>query len=181
MSDHKITLKINNAKETLDTLQFNTAGTGAVRVQAQADVNYELIDEATGFGPENITVKRVGKDLQITFEGSNIDEPDLIIENYYAEDGVSNLVVGQHENGHFYPYVPESGQTNEAISLLAEEVFAGQALGGEAVVNPLWVFNPMWLLALLPIAAIAAVAGSSGSDMTTPPPPPPRLSRCVPL
>ncbi|WP_338809499.1 Ig-like domain-containing protein [Neisseria leonii] len=157
-----ITLKVNSAKETLDTLQFNTAGNQAVRVKAQPNVNYELTDEATGFGPENIMTRRSGNDLHIAFEGSDIAEPDLIIEGYYDQDN-TNLLIGRHENGNFYPYVPESGQTADAVSMLADHVAAGQALGGNPVTSPLWVFNPLWLLALLPIAgAIAAISGGSG-------------------
>lgn len=119
-----ITLKVNSAKETLETLQFNTEGTAAVRVKAQPNVNYELTDQATGFGPENIMTQRVGNDLHIAFEGSDIAQPDLIIEGYYDQDN-TNLLVGQHENGNFYAYVPESGQTADAVSMLADHVSAG--------------------------------------------------------
>ena len=113
----------------------------------------------------------VGNDLQIAFEGSDIEQPDLIIEDYYDQDN-SNLLVGTHENGNLYPYVPETGVQTDAVTLLAQEVSVGQALGGEALKSAMWAFNPWWLLALVPIAGIAIAAGhdsSSGSKDTTPP------------
>ena len=166
-----IILKINNASETVQSINLNTNLKQAVRVQAQNDVNYQLIDQNTGYAPENITTKRVGNDLQIAFEGSDIEQPDLIIENYYDQDN-SNLLVGAHENGNLYPYVPETGVQTDAVTLLAQEVSVGQALGGEALKSAMWAFNPWWLLALVPIAGIAIAAShdsSSGSKDTTPP------------
>ena len=164
-----IILKINNASETVQSINLNTNLKQAVRVQAQNDVNYQLIDQNTGYAPENITTKRVGNDLQIAFEGSDIEQPDLIIEDYYDQDN-SNLLVGTHENGNLYPYVPETGVQTDAVTLLAQEVSVGQALGGEALKSAMWAFNPWWLLALVPIAGIAiAVGHDSGSKDTTPP------------
>ena len=166
-----ITLNINNAKSTVESIQLKTGQGAPVRIPARANVNYQMIEEATQVGPENIMTKRAGQNLEIAFEGSSIENPDLIIENYYAADGKigysdgdSNLLIGEHENGNLYPYVPESAIQEDAVSMLAEEVQAGQALGGEAISEAFWMPNPLWLLALLPLAAIAAAGGSSGGE-----------------
>ena len=79
-----ITLKINNAKETVETVKFQTASGEVLRIPAQSEVNYQFIDEATQFGPENIMTKRVGDNLEIAFEGSDISNPDLILEGYWS-------------------------------------------------------------------------------------------------
>ncbi|WP_416191171.1 Ig-like domain-containing protein [Neisseria sp. CCUG12390] len=162
-----ITLKINNAKETIETVKFQTASGEVLRIPAQSQVNYQFIDEATQFGPENIMTKRVGDNLEVAFEGSDISNPDLIIEGYYSgqtDASKSSLLVGQHENGGMYPYVPESAEPTDAVTMLAEEVQAGQALGG-AIVNSLWAPNPLWLLGLLPVgAAAAALAKNDDKD-----------------
>ncbi|MBP6862193.1 MAG: tandem-95 repeat protein [Neisseriaceae bacterium] len=175
-----IVLKINDKKETLETFKIvgGERGHGAqgkpLSIAAKANVHYELTDEATAFGPENIATKRVDGDLWIAFEGGDIAQPDLIIEDYFAADGASgyaegesNLVIGQHENGKYYPYVPESAEQSDAISLLADGAEAGQALGGEEVAL-FWMFNPLWLLALLPVAAIAASSGGGGGGDKAP-------------
>ena len=161
-----ITLKINNAKETVETVKFQTASGEVLRIPAQSEVNYQFIDEATQFGPENIMTKRVGDNLEIAFEGSDISNPDLILEGYYSEAtdaSKSSLLVGQHENGATYPYVPESAEPSEAVTMLAEEVVAGQALGGE-IIGSMWAFNPLWLAALVPLGVAAAVAANSHHD-----------------
>ena len=161
-----ITLKINNAKETVETVKFQTASGEVLRIPAQSEVNYQFIDEATQFGPENIMTKRVGDNLEIAFEGSDISNPDLILEGYYSEAtdaSKSSLLIGQHENGATYPYVPESAEPSEAVTMLAEEVVAGQALGGE-IIGSMWAFNPLWLAALVPLGAAAAVAANSHHD-----------------
>ncbi len=161
-----ITLKINNAKETVETVNLQTASGEALRIPAQANVNYQFTDDATQLGPENIMTKRVGDDLAIAFEGSDIQNPDMILEGYYSDAtgaSKSSLLIGQHDNGGMYPYVPESAVPGDAVTMLAEEVEAGQALGGE-VIQSLWAPVPWWLLGLLPLAALAASSGGSDSS-----------------
>ena len=85
----------------------------------------------------------------------------------------SELVVGQAENGLFYSYVPESAQVGDAISALEAGRAAGQALGGESFVTPLWTsglgtvgsFTAMELLAgVAGVAGVAGIAAAAGSD-----------------
>ncbi|MCS4533131.1 Ig-like domain-containing protein, partial [Neisseria montereyensis] len=161
-----ITLNINNAKQTIETVKFQTASGEVLRIPAQADVNYQFVEDLTQFAPENIMTKRVGDDLTIAFEGTDIENPDLILEGYYSNEtgaSKSSLLIGQHENGNIYPYVPESTEVSDAVTMLAEEVLAGQALGGE-IIAATWAFNPFWLLALVPIGALAASGGHGGGD-----------------
>ena len=163
-----ITLTIHTATESTESIRFNARDAQPVRVQAQHHVNYELIDEATGFAPEPIDIKRVGNDLHITFEdsGASDSESDLVIEGYYDEEG-TNLLIGLHENGNIYTYVPVSGEVDHAFSQLAEEIIAPHVLGGEALKAAAWAFHPGWLLALVPVAVLIASGGSSGKSGTT--------------
>nr|HEK1720973.1 cadherin-like domain-containing protein [Proteus mirabilis] len=176
MSVKKISIKVNNSKETIEQYSVIGGENGAgklnqpLHINAKKDVNYLLIDESTQFAPENIAVKRVDKNLIIAFEGADIENPDLIIENYFADNGAigyhegdANLIIGQYENGQYYPYVPESAEKADAISQLADGQATGQAIGGDAL-PPLWAFNPWWLAALVPLIGIPAVAMSSGSS-----------------
>ncbi|WP_158076052.1 BppU family phage baseplate upper protein, partial [Rodentibacter trehalosifermentans] len=92
--------------------------------------------------------------------------PDVVIKGYYGDENsedVTNLIVGQHENGGIYAYVPESGLKADAVSMLAEEVAAPQALGGEELGSAFWAFNPWWLLGLAALAGGIAAAASGGS------------------
>ena len=93
MSLKNIILQINNASETVQTVKIagGEGGVGArgqgVRIKALGNVKYHFTDEATGYGPENIATKRVGKNLHIAFEGGDVEQPDLVIEDYYKDNG----------------------------------------------------------------------------------------------
>ena len=87
-----ITLNINNAKSTVETMQFKTASGQALRIPAQNKVNYQFIDDATGFGPENIMTKRVGDNLEIAFEGTDIS--DLTTDKSPVISGTTTAVPG---------------------------------------------------------------------------------------
>ncbi|WP_159990710.1 hypothetical protein [Pelistega ratti] len=158
-----VTLKVLSAKKVIANHNINQGE--VLVIDARANSNYQLIDDATGFAPQNIIAKREGKDLKIFLEDGNLNA-DIVIQGYYGDDQneeVSNLIVGQHENGNIYAYVPESGEKLDAVSMLADEVAAPQALGGEELSSAFWAFNPWWLLALVPIAGIAIAAGSGGN------------------
>ncbi|WP_171261374.1 beta strand repeat-containing protein [Acinetobacter indicus] len=168
MQNQNITVKLHNANKVISTFQVSKGPDQPVIIQAKKNVNYEFVDVATQFAPENIKTKRVGNDLHVSFEDDSkrAFDADLIIEDYYNNDGSStNLLIGLHENGSYYAYVPESGLQEHAVSLLAEEMAAGQALGGEALIAAAYTFNPYWLLALIPLAGLAA-AGSGSSSKT---------------
>ncbi|NEN75770.1 cell wall anchor protein, partial [Pelistega sp. NLN82] len=158
-----ITLKVLSAKKVIANHHINSGE--VLVIDARANSNYQLIDDATGFAPQNIIAKREGKDLKIFLEDGNMNA-DIVIQGYYGDEQneeVSNLIVGQHENGGIYAYVPESGEKVDAVSMLVDEAAAPQALGGEELSSAFWVFNPWWLLALLPIAGIAIAASGGGS------------------
>ncbi|WP_104489761.1 beta strand repeat-containing protein [Acinetobacter indicus] len=166
MKNQFVTVKLHDAKKVISIVQVSKGPDQPVVIQAQKKVNYEFVDEATQFAPENIKTKRVGNNLHVAFEDdkSQAFDTDLIIENYYNNDGsTTNLLIGQHENGGYYAYVPESGLQEHAVSLLAEEIAAGQALGGEQLIAA-YTFNPYWLLALIPLAGLAAAGGGSSSS-----------------
>ncbi|TCP92041.1 hypothetical protein EDC44_12918 [Cricetibacter osteomyelitidis] len=156
------TLKVLSAKKVIASHQIEKGN--PLIIDARDKSNYQLIDDSTGLGPQNIIAKREGNDLKVFLEDGDMSA-DVIIKNYYDDqtENTSNLLVGQHENGNIYAYVPESGIKTDAVSMLAEEVIAPQALGGEEI-GAFWAFNPWWLLALAPIAAGIAIAASSGGS-----------------
>ncbi|HFC8457993.1 TPA: hypothetical protein ACFP38_001497, partial [Neisseria subflava] len=169
-----ISVKINSGNETVETVKLNATNKKVI-IKAQPNVNYELVDDNTQYAPETIDTKRIGNDLHIAFEGTDINqESDLVLEGYY-ENNNTELLLGKAENGQYYAYVPQSGVESDAVTLLAEEVFAPQALGGNSVATPFWAFNPNWLWAAAGVAAvggiIAAASGGKGSsnpDTTAP-------------
>ena len=130
-----ISVKINTGNKTIETVKLNSANQKVI-IKAQPHVNYELVDEATQYAPEMIDTKRVGNDLHIAFEGTDINkDSDLVLEGYYEHDN-TELVLGMAEDGQYYAYVPQSGVESDAVTLLADQVFAPQALGGNSVTAP---------------------------------------------
>ncbi|MBB4863398.1 hypothetical protein HNP46_002245 [Pseudomonas nitritireducens] len=97
------------------------------KVKAKAGTKYLLQVENGDIAPENVTVKRVGKDLLISFEGS--DKADLTLENFYA-DGMEQQLYGVAENGQLYAYVRTDGEGFYGQLLLADGESAPIALGG---------------------------------------------------
>ena len=158
-----ISVKINNGNTTIETVKLNTSAKKVI-IKAQPNVNYELVDEATQYALEMIDTKRVGNDLHIAFEGTDINkESDLVLEGYYEHDN-TELVLGMAEDGQYYAYVPQSGVESDAVTLLADQVFAPQALGGNSVTAPFWAFNPNWLWVAAGVAAVGGIiAAASGS------------------
>ena len=157
-----ISVKINNGNETIETVKLNAASKKVI-IKAQPNVNYELVDEATQYAPEMIDTKRVGNDLHIAFEGTDINkESDLVLEGYYEHDN-TELLLGMAEDGQYYAYVPQSGMESDAVTLLADQVFAPQALGGNSVAAPFWAFNPSWLWVAAGVAAVGGIIAASGS------------------
>ena len=81
-----IIIKIKNKYQEIQNYQLKTGTAKTLHIQATPDASYQLIDEATGFGPEKILVKRVGDDLLISFDPEDIaagkfEQADLVIEN----------------------------------------------------------------------------------------------------
>lgn len=113
-----VTIKVHSQDEVIATYKATSTPDTPTIIAAQAGMNYELINDLTNFAPENIKIKRVGNDLQIAFEDpvSTSFNPDLIIKDYYQYtegDSTDNtsMLMGMHENGSLYPYVPENWST----------------------------------------------------------------------
>ncbi|OBX06251.1 hypothetical protein QV09_12340, partial [Gallibacterium salpingitidis] len=97
--------------------------------------------------------------------GGDVNNPDLILKDFYSEKIAAyknSYLVGQHENGAIYHYVPESADKAELINTLMSEQSAPQVLGGEEI-GALWEFDPRWLLGLVPLAILPFIGSGSGS------------------
>lgn len=176
-------IKVNQGADSakfVDIPQVGTSGK-ALTVKAVPGGKYQLMDASTGFAPENIRATRLGKDLQVFFEGRG--QADLVIEDYYevTPEGFNGLI-GEAESGRFYEYIPESAVGNTAVPLLADgSTQVGMALGGAeinasgAAVGALVAAAGLNPLLLAPLALLGAAAGgSSGASAsatpdTTPP------------
>lgn len=173
-NSYKVIVKSNQGNTETTTHDVPAAGSwwGALKIKAQPGARYQLIDNITGQGPDNIRVKRVGPDLRISFEGR--DAADLVITRYYDEPETSQgPVVGEVEPGTLHLYVPESGESASLLGNLADGTSSvGMALGSQAVlpsgaaVGGLLAaagIGPLWAAPLLLLGA-AGGGGGGGPD-----------------
>ncbi|CRL51644.1 Ig-like domain-containing protein [Pseudomonas sp. URMO17WK12:I11] len=101
-----------------------------VRIKAIKDGKYILAEGENGFAPENVTVKRVGKNLHVALEGTDPDEPELIIEDFFEHEG---QLVGMSEDSTYYEYVAVDGDHDSQVAFLIDGVSSAQALGANAL------------------------------------------------
>ncbi|MDO4699198.1 MAG: right-handed parallel beta-helix repeat-containing protein [Moraxella sp.] len=131
------------------------------KMVAQPKTNYELVDAQTNYAPKHITVKRVGKDLQI-YADKDAQMPDLIIEGYYQSK--NDGLLGLAEDNLYYYYIPDTGEIADYVTQLPESVSQGHVLGGKGQTSPWWVDGAdvgsslMAWLGVLPVAGLAGTA-----------------------
>ena len=82
-----------NLSQALDVTQGQGGNGQPLRIKAVAGAKYELLDleKAKARGPDNVKVKRVGKNLDILFEGSTEADDDPTAER----DQAHKLKIGQ--------------------------------------------------------------------------------------
>ncbi|EFQ62747.1 hemagglutinin/hemolysin-related protein [Pseudomonas fluorescens WH6] len=112
-------------------MDLGAAKTGQpVRIKAVQGGKYILGEGEKGIAPENITIKRVGKNLHIALEGSDPDQPDLIIENF---EGTGGQLVGIAEDGSYYPYISSDADQDRSAAFLYEGIESPQVLGAQSL------------------------------------------------
>ncbi|UST72286.1 Ig-like domain-containing protein [Pseudomonas siliginis] len=124
----RVSVSVVDGKTVVLSLDLANAKPGdPVRIKAIKGGKYILAEGAEGFAPENITVKRVGKNLHVALEGGDPDQPQLIIEDFYEYEG---QLVGMAEDSTYHEYVAVDGDDDSAVAFLKDGVSSPLALGG---------------------------------------------------
>ena len=127
MATKKTKVVVNSNGRNIDhTVEAAANGKAPVRIKVQKGAKY-LLKGDDGFAPENVTLTRVGNDLQITLEGET--SPGLVLEGYYAQSEPVGLY-GVAEDGQLYAYARTDGAGD--IYALAEGQSEPVAVGGDA-------------------------------------------------
>ena len=132
-------------------------------IKHASGVKYEFKDIGIKHAPDQMLVKRNGKNLEINFDvdghkGEDVT-PDLIIENYY-EFGSSDIV-GMAEDGKYYSYIPQEYQGALEIGKLSEGSFSYQSLGEVDSGFPVWILG-------LGLAGLGGGGGGGGEENQAP-------------
>nr|AMJ33967.1 bacterial Ig-like domain (group 3) [uncultured bacterium]AMJ34060.1 bacterial Ig-like domain (group 3) [uncultured bacterium] len=150
-------------KETIvkaDVLRSEKVGS-AVKIKAIPHAKYILAEGENGVAPENITLKRVGKDLFVMLEGTDEDQPQLIIEGYFDNPGE---LVGKGEDGQWHEYIATDGDDDHKAAFLLDGESSAQALGAGAIasLDGLAVAGTAFSPALLALGALAGLGALVG-------------------
>lgn len=168
-----IIVKTNSATQTVDQVQVVTKDGQPTVITAMDKVNYEFHDTAINRAPNHIITKHINNDLHVSFEENGKDS-DLIIKGFY--DNPDSALLGMAEDGEYYYYVPDTGETYDYVTQLAVGDVEGQALGGQDYVAAAAI--PWWIPAIAGLGLVGIIAASSSSsddDNSTPPPAPVNL------
>jgi large repetitive protein len=159
----------SEAAPTRHGVPVNAGKQGAtVRVKVPLRGRAELIEDARNAAPDNIRIKRSGKDLHVAFEGSDINKPDLVLEGYYEQDTGDLRLVGRDDAGAYHEYIPENTQPNEYVGRMADDKPSGQVLGQDTI-PAAWIagsggaISPWYALAALPVLGLAGGGGGGAS------------------
>ncbi|HYP85148.1 Ig-like domain-containing protein [Variovorax sp.] len=170
MSSAKVNVAVESGHGQDAVHQINGREGDPVRVRAQEGVNY-LLEGEDGQAPENITLRRVGQDLEIMVEGE--DQPGLVIEGYFEPSEPPGLY-GVDAEGQLHAFVRTDG--DGGIFTLVEAQTEAAALSGRPADigiggdgsdgGPFAVFLP--LLVVGGLMGLAAYSISSSDDSATP-------------
>ena len=151
-----IIVKTNDATQTVNQVQVVTQDGTPTVIVAMDKVNYEFYDTAIGRAPNHIVTKRIKNDLHVSFEEDG-EESDLIIEGFY--DSSDSALLGIAEDGEYYYYVPDTGETYDYVTQLEMGDVEGQALGGQDYVAAAAI--PWWIPVAAGLGLVGLIAGGS--------------------
>ncbi|SFJ35976.1 Ig-like domain (group 3) [Candidatus Pantoea symbiotica] len=155
-------------------------------IKAVKGAKYLFTTGKDGAVNEHIIVKRSGKNLQV-FLNDDDDQPQLVIEDFYANQGE---LAGMGSDGQYHTFVTEAGET-EAFAMMNDGAAMPLMMASESTTGLSGLsmtsavaggLSTGWLVAgaiggLLALGGIAAAAGGGsgggGSDNNNPPAPAP--------
>lgn len=163
IGNRAMSIKLNVLNQSNVIASYVLENRQTLVIDAQDQVNYQLLEGSEELGPKSIVTKRVGNQLEIYLLEDN--QALIVIKNYYLDEEHTNLIVGTKSNGKNYAYIPANNDIEQAVIALDDQVIATQVLGNDEIIGGFWSFNPWWLLSIVPLAGIVAAAGkSSGSS-----------------
>lgn len=161
-----IIVKTHHRNQSETVLRLATEQAQVPVIQAGSHARYELINEATGLAPTKAVIRRVGKDLELSFDELNRDT-DLIIQDYYSY--TDQAIVGHNSEGMLLNYLPVTGETNAYTNQIINPAAYNSAAVNDANHLPFWAtlgLENAWglMLAVAPIALYASLGSDKDDD-----------------
>ena len=169
MNTQAVNIAVVEGKTITSTTELRPDPQGKpIRIKAVPNGKYILAEGEHGFAPENITIKRVGKNLHIALEGTDPDDPQVIIEDFFDNQG---QLIGVAEDGTYHEYICSDADQDHSAAFLMDGESSPQVLGAEKLSgfdgliagSSTGLFWPALLgLAGLGLAGAAIAAGGGG-------------------
>ncbi|QQX57082.1 Ig-like domain-containing protein [Pseudomonas chlororaphis] len=167
MSSTSVNVAVVDGVTITQSVVLRTTKKGTpVKIKAIADGKYILAEGEKGAAPENITLKRVGDDLYICLEDTELDQPQMIIEDFFLHPGV---LLGLAEDGAYYQYVTSDADSDHEAAFLIDGDSSAHVLGIEPVTFPSGLVaasGVFWpgLIGLGVLGALGGVWAASGNS-----------------
>ena len=137
----EIQLLVNNVEGERQTMVVQPGAGKAGKplvIKAQANVTYELKDVVKGVAPDQVLVRRKGKNLEIVLDVEGKQEEaeaaaDIVVEDYFDAEG--SRLVGVAEDGQYYTYVPQEGEASLLSWNLDQDAYSYHSLGYSDMAN----------------------------------------------
>ena len=161
-----IIVKVHHRNQSDTVVKLTTEQSQVPVIQAGTHARYELINEATGLAPAKAVIRRVGQDLELSFDEINRDT-DLVIQDYYSYS--DQAIVGHTSEGLLLNYLPVTGETNAYThQIINPETYNPEAVN-DAHHIPFWAtlgLENAWglVLAVAPIALYTSLGSDKVDD-----------------
>ena len=137
----------------------------AVVIQATDVARYQLVNAVTLLSPTKLQLKRVGDALHIAMPGSDIDAPDVVINDYFSVSG--STLQGASSSGEWMIYDTTSLKATTAQQAIDAEKTTAVTLGGDSVFTSFAEHSWIWLGGLVGLAASSHGGGASNAAAST--------------
>ncbi|WP_257127447.1 Ig-like domain-containing protein, partial [Burkholderia sp. MSMB1078WGS] len=166
-----VTLAVVDGRTITQTATLHGGKAGVVKIRAIKGGQFILANDRTGHAPENITIKRVGKNLHLSLEGDDLDHPSAVIEDFYGSEA---QLLGVGEDGAYHEYVAAGLPGDHEAAALVDGTSAKAVLDTQSAIDLGGIAGSSALnlsrVGLLGLAAVglgvgisSAVSGSSDS------------------
>ncbi|MBB3307160.1 MULTISPECIES: Ig-like domain-containing protein [unclassified Enterobacter] len=170
-----INLAIVSGKRIIQAENLPRNPEKAVNVKAVKGARYVLAEGDDLTAPDTVSVKRVGNDLHLMLQGEHSAQPNLIIEDYYPQQGE---IVGLGEDGQWHAFTAVSADRAQDPQALQDGEQSTAALDS-SVLPPMdklevdgnaLAFGMIALAAAAAVAALAVLVHNNRNHHSSPPP-----------
>nr|BFD40934.1 hypothetical protein FFPRI1PSEUD_24330 [Pseudomonas sp. FFPRI_1] len=146
MATQTVQLLLMEGRHLRQTLSLRPGAKGFdLKIKAGTEGRFVLIDQETGYAPQKIRMRRIGKHLLVCLKGDSLEEPTVVIEDFFLHH-TELFGMGAGNSHHAYTRLEHKNAyelTNSEFSIPAQHLTArGNFQRPTFFGLPLWAGNP---------------------------------------